>query len=269
MFIILLFLAAALLAAALFVCLTGAALWKGLLIFLGVFVLMHVLYLLVLYLASLTEDRHKPLEKQNAICRGGCAGLISIFCAYCNVRPHIVGEEKLPKEQKFLLVCNHRSMFDPLVIMDRLRKYNISFISKPSNMELPFLGRIAHGAGFLAIDRENNRNALKTILQAADYLKRGICSMAVYPEGTRSRTGELLPFHPGCFKVAQRAGVPLVISAVRGTENVKKRLPFRATDVYLDILEVLPPERVKEMSTNELSDHSRALMEESLAKAAV
>ena len=75
----------------------------------------------------------------------------------------------------------------------------------------------------------------------------------------------MLPFHPGCFKVAQRAGVPLVVSAVRGTEHVKKHILFRGTDVYLDILDVLPPERVKTMSTNELADYSRALMEKSLA----
>lgn len=265
MLIILLFLAAALLAAYVFVRLSGAALWQGALFFLLVFLLLHVAYLLVLYLASLTVSRGKPLDKQNTICRWGCAGVIGLLCAYCGVRPHITGEDKLPTDRRFLLVCNHRSMFDPLVIMDRLRKYNISFISKPSNLRIPLVGRIAYAAGFLPIDRENNREALKTILQAADYLKRGVCSMAVYPEGTRSRSGEMLPFHPGCFKVAQRAGVPLVVSAVRGTEHVKKHILFRGTDVYLDILDVLPPERVQTMSTNELADYSRALMEKSLA----
>ena len=260
MLMFLLFVAVSAAAAVVYVRLAGAVFWKGVLVFVGVFLLMHLLYLLVLYLSSLTVDKAKPLQKQNAVCRAGCANFIGLLCVYCGVRAHISGEEKLPADSRFLLVCNHRSMFDPLVIMDRLRKYNISFISKPSNMELPVIGRVAYAAGFLAIDRENNRNALKTILQAADYLKRGMCSMAVYPEGTRSRTGELLPFHPGCFKVAHWADVPLVISAVRGTENVKKGLFLRGTDVYLDILEVLSPEKVKAMSTSELSEYSRSLI---------
>ena len=261
MLIILLFLAVALVAAAWLVFLAGAALWQGLLLGLGVFLLMHVGYLLLLYMVSLTVDRDKPLERQNAMCRAGCANVIGMLCAYCGVRAHISGLEKLPEDQRFLLVCNHRSMFDPLVIMDKLRRWNISFISKPSNLQIPVIGRIAYAAGFLPIDRENNREALKTILQAADYLKRGICSMAVYPEGTRSKGEEMLPFHPGCFKVAQRAGVPLVVAAVRGTENVKKNIILKGTDVYLDMIEVIEPERVKAMSTNELSDHSRELIE--------
>ncbi len=245
--------------------LAGPVFLKVLLLLAAGFLLFHVLFLLVLYLAALKVKPSVPLEKQEPLCRWGCGAIIGLLCAYCGIRPHINGREKLPTDSRFLLVCNHRSMFDPLVIMDRLRSYNISFISKPSNLKLPVIGRIAYGAGFLPIDRENNREALKTIIQAAGYLKNGLCSMAVYPEGTRSRTEELLPFHPGCFKVAQRAGVPLVISAVRGTEKVKKRLLFGQTHVYLDIIEVLPADKVKAMSTKELSDYSRELMEKSIA----
>ena len=258
MWLFCLFLTVAVLAEVLLTALTEMNFWPRLLLGFGVFVLLHVLYLLYLYLVSLTVDMKKPLEKQNAVCRRGCARMIGLLCFYCGVRPRITGLEKLPEEERFLLVCNHRSMFDPLIIMDKLRRWNISFISKPSNLQIPVIGRIARAAGFLSIDRENDRKALKTILQAADYLKRGLCSMAVYPEGTRSKSGEMLPFHAGSFKIAQRAGVPLVIAAVRGTEKVGKNLLFKGTDVSLDILEVLPAEQVKAMSTGELSDYSRA-----------
>lgn len=268
MLVIILFLLAAAAAAALLILCAGTAWWQGLLLGLGVFVLLHPLYLLVLYIGSLTIDRNKPLERQVPLCRAGAASVLGVLCAYCGVRPHIRGEEKLPKDGRFFLVCNHLSMFDPCIIIDKLRRYNIAFISKPSNLQIPVIGRIGYAAGFLSIDRENNREALKTILQASDYLKRDLCSMAVYPEGTRSRTGRMLPFHAGCFKVAQRAGVPLVVAAVRGTEKVMKNFPFKKTDVYLDILEVLDPERVKAMSTNELSDYSRSLMESRLSETA-
>ncbi len=266
MSILLVFLAVALAAAALTVALAGAALWQGLLLGLGVYLLLHVLCLLFLYAAALTVDRDKPLERQNALCRAGCGVVIGALNAYSGLRPHLSGLEKLPEDRRFLLVCNHRSMFDPCLIIDRLRRWNISFISKPSNLQIPVIGRIAYAAGFLPIDRENDRNALRTILQAADYLKRGVCSMAVYPEGTRSRAGEMLPFHPGCFKIAQRAGAPLVIAAVWGTERVKGNLPLRRTDVYLEILEVLEPERLKAMSTNELAEYSRDLIARRLSE---
>lgn len=262
---IIVFLVLALIAAALFCVLGSVEIWAGILIFLAVFVGLQLLYLLFFYLAALTVDPSKPLPKQNRICRAGVANIIGMMCAYSGVVPHFSGLEKLPKDVRFVLVCNHRSMFDPLIIMDKLRQYNISFISKPSNLKIPIAGRIAYGAGFLAIDRENNRNALTTILQAADYLKRDICSIGVYPEGSRTKTDEMLPFHAGSFKIAQRANAPLVIAAVHGTENIKKNLILHRTNVYLDILEVLPPEQVKAMSTNDLSDYSRRLIQSALS----
>ena len=131
------------------------------------------------------------------------------------------------------------------------------FKEKPSNLQIPMVGDIAYTAGYLAINRENDREALKTILQAADYLKRGVCSIGIFPEGTRTRTGKLQDFHAGSFKIAQRANVPLVIACVRDTEKVSHRLFLRPTKVYLDILEVLPAQQVKAMSTRDLAEYSR------------
>ena len=94
-------------------------------------------------------------------------------------------------------------------------------------------------------------------IPSSDYLKRGICSMGIFPEGTRTRTGKLQDFHAGSFKIAQRANVPLVIACVRDTEKASRRLFLRPTKVYLDILEVLPAEQVKAMNTRDLAEYSR------------
>jgi 1-acyl-sn-glycerol-3-phosphate acyltransferase len=173
------------------------------------------------------------------------------------VRVKLSGADKLPTEGRFVLICNHRSGFDPVVTEAWLKDYNLAFISKPSNLKLPYIGKLAYGAGFLPIDRENDREALKAILKAADFLKRGVCSIGLYPEGTRTKTGKLLPFHAGSFKIAQRGNAPVVIAAIQGTEQVKKNFPFRRTKVKLDILELIPAEKVKAMSTNELAEYCR------------
>ena len=238
----------------------------GLLVFLAAFALMHLVYLVIYWLLSLPCDRSKPIEKQNPRAVAGCRGVGRFLCLYGGLRPHFSGLEKLPEDGRFLLVCNHRSMFDPLMVIGYLAQYNISFISKPSNLNIPMVGDIAYNAGYLPIDRENDRKALRTILTAADYMKRDLCSIGVYPEGTRSKTGELLPFHAGCFKAAQRAGVPVAVACVRNTEKAKKRLFLRPTDVYMDILELIPAETAKAMHTNDLSEHCRTLMEEGLRK---
>ena len=165
-----------------------------------------------------------------------------------------------------LTAGNHRTAFDPVVTEDRLRDYNIAFLSKPSNMKLPGIARLAWGACFLAIDRENDREALKAILKAADLLKRGVCSIGLYPEGTRTKTGKLLPFHAGSFKIAQRGNAPIVVAAIQGSEKVGKNFPFRRTVVNLDILEVIPAEKVKAMSTQELSAYCRNRIAEHLGE---
>lgn len=262
--LILAFLLVAVGAAVIYVRCCGFVVWKTALLFAGCFLALNLFYLVVAWVASWFISPSKPLARQSGLCRGACVYASYIVTGYCWVRIHIRGAEKLPEAGRFLLVSNHRSMFDPIVLTRALHHLNVSFVSKPSNLQMPVLGRIGYGAGCLAIDRENDRKALTTILTAADYLKRDLCSMAIYPEGTRSKTGQLLPFHPGSFKIAQKANAPLIISSVSGTEKVGKNVLRRPTDVYLDILEVIPAEKVKAMSTRELAEYSSRLIAENL-----
>ena len=234
---------------------------------LGVFALSflgaNLLFALLFTFNSLLLPRLAPgegIKKQRPVSRWICSAVAQWLGGYAGVRVHLSGLEKLP-DGPFLFVSNHRSMFDPLVVMGWLSKYNISFVSKPSNLVLPIAGITARHAGFLSLDRENNREALKTILLAADYLKRGVCNIGIYPEGTRSKTREMLPFHAGSFKIAQKAGVPVVVACSHGTENVKNCFFFQRTPVYLDILTVIDADRVKTTGTGELAEEARRLIQ--------
>jgi 1-acyl-sn-glycerol-3-phosphate acyltransferase len=158
-------------------------------------------------------------------------------------------------------------MFDPLIVMGWLQKPRVAFISKPSNLQIPVVGYCARAAGFLAIDRENDRAALKTVLQAADYLKRGLCAIGIYPEGTRSHTAEPLPFRAGAFKIAQKAHVPVVVAAVRGSEHAVRGLFLHRRVMQTDILEVIDADTVKSLSTRELSERCEAEIREKLKEA--
>jgi 1-acyl-sn-glycerol-3-phosphate acyltransferase len=234
-----------------------AGLWKCALVFVGGVLGLSALFLLFALVVSFFIDPSWPRKTQNPICRFLVAQGGNMICFFTRVHTHVSGLEKLPENGRFLMVVNHRSAFDPISQFYPLRKYNLAYISKPENLRLFMVGRIVSGACFLPIDRNNDREAIKSILAAVDYLKRDICSICIYPEGTRSKTGELLPFHHGSFKIAQRAGVPLVIAACSGSEKAKKNLFLRPTHIYLDIAEVVPAEQVKAMTTAELSDHAR------------
>ena len=239
-------------------------LWQAVLVFLGCFLAVNVLYVFAAFSTSALVDNTKPIEKEKPVCRVAAISVFEMVCSYLGLSMRVKGEEKLPKDEKYLVVSNHRSAFDPIVMMYKLRHHKVSFIAKPSVMNLPFIGKIAYGIGCLSIDRDNDRNALKTILTAANYLKNGICNVCIFPEGTRSKTNEMLPFHAGSFKIAQRANAPLVIAAISGTEKIKNNVPLRRTKVLVNILEVIPAEKVKAANTQELADYSRELIAKSL-----
>lgn len=177
------------------------------------------------------------------------------------IRVHVSGIEKIPKDTKVLFVSNHRSNFDPIITWYILKKWKIAFVSKPSNFKIPFFGRIIRKCCFMPIDRENPRNAIVTINKAAKLLKKQEVSIGIYPEGTRSKNGQLLPFHNGVFKIAQKAEAAMVVLCVTGTEKISKQTPFRRTDVYLDVLEVFSAQGIKETKTEMIGTAVRRLIE--------
>ena len=95
-------------------------------------------------------------------------------------------------------------------------------------------------------------------------MKQDMVDVGIYPEGTRSKSGELLEFKDGAFLLAKKADAPLVIMTARNTDRVKKRAPFRHTRVELRILEVLDRETVKSLPIDVLSARIRERMLEDL-----
>lgn len=219
--------------------------------------------LLVLLLLLLLSLFIRPTEyaDHSPFWRGVLNMAAGIVLKLMRIRIHAEGIEKIPADTKNLLfVGNHISAYDPIVSVYVLRHWQPAFLSKPSNFRIPIFGRIIRKCCFLPIDRENPRNAIKTIRFAAELLGRGEVSVGVYPEGTRSKTGELLPFHNGVFKIAQKAGASVVVLHVTGTDRVHKNFPFRRTDVYLKVPDVLPA--AAHEKTDVMGDRVRTLLEQ-------
>ena len=232
----------------------------------GGFLALSILYVVITFVISLCMDKTKVWTENRPFSRFLLRRTVEVILFFCNVSVKTEGLEKLP-EGTFLLVGNHRSGFDPMVAIYAMPKRRLNFISKPENFKIPLAGPIMASTGFLAIDREDDRKALRTILAAADRMQRDVCSFGVYPEGTRSHTDEMLPFRAGCFKAAQRAKVPIVVASTHNSAAIMKRAPFRRTKVLLRICGVIDTETVAAKKTAELSDTVRAMLEESLKHA--
>lgn len=113
----------------------------------------------------------------------------------------------------------------------------------------------------MAIDRENPRNAIKTINRAADLIASDTISVGVYPEGHRGTGANLQEFKAGCFKTAVKANCPILVTTIWGTEKIHSNFPLRKTDVYFDVLGVIYPGKEK---TTALSEKVRTRMQENL-----
>ncbi len=231
---------------------------------LGGLLALLILYVLFLGVCALLVSPDKTYEKNSPFYRFLLESATAVAIKLLRIRIHVSGMEKIPKDETVLFVSNHRSNFDPLITWNALRPWKIAFVSKPENFKVPFFGRIIRKCCFLPIDRENPRKAIVTINKAAKLLKKQEVSIGVYPEGTRSKTCELLPFHNGVFKIAQKAEVPVVVMSITGTEKIAKATPFRRTDVYLDVLEVFS--NIKETKTELIGTAARRLMETNLER---
>ena len=221
-----------------------------------------ILHLLTLIIMAMLVNPKKEYERSNKFYERFFSYTLRIILIVSRVKVVINGKEKIPKDGRFLLVGNHASNFDPLIVLAVFGEYNIRFISKPENFEIFVLGRLLHRMKFLSMDRDSARNSLKTLLKAVEYIKNNECSIGVYPEGMRSFSRELLPFHDGVFKIAIKANVPVVVASMVGQEIIKNKFPFKKSIVYFDILEVLP---VQEKTTShELSEQAKTLIQNKL-----
>ena len=147
-----------------------------------------LMYLLFIGVCCLLVNPEKEYEKNSPFYRFLLESATAVAIKLLRIRVHISGIEKIPKDEKVLFVCNHRSNYDPLITWCALNKWKIAFVSKPENFKVPFFGRIIRKCCFLPIDRENPRKAIVTINKAAKLLKKQEVSIGIYPEGTRSKT---------------------------------------------------------------------------------
>lgn len=232
-------------------------------ILLGILAL-FVIYVIFLFVCSLFVSPKREYEHNSRFYRsllyGATAGALKLL----RIKVHVEGIEKIPKDTKLLFVGNHRSNYDPIIEWQIFKAWDIAFISKDSNFKIPIFGRFIRKCCFMAIDRENVKNAMVTINKAADLLGKGEVSIGVYPEGTRNRTNELLPFHNSVFHVAKKADTAIVVMAISGTETIYKNVIRRRSDIYLKVVDVIAADEVKSMRTALIGERVRADLENSL-----
>ena len=223
------------------------------------------LYALLIAVISLFINKKKPVTRVHHGMRRLMVETMQLILLVGRVRVHAEGLDRIDRTKPFLIVANHRSMLDPFLPSVLLKGTEIIYICKPEILNMPVAGSFAHICGFPFIDRENNRQALKTILHAVDILKDEQTAVGIFPEGTRNKTdAPLLPLHPGSFSIAKRAGVPIVVAVSRNTEKAIPQFFWHGTKVLFKVVDVLTPERIAGLSTQEIAEQVKEQLEAAL-----
>lgn len=135
------------------------------------------------------------------------------------VRLEVAVDPAVDPAASYVLVSNHQSLFDIPVLLAS-SPGNMRLMAKRSLFQIPVFGWSLYLAGFVPVDRQDKSSARGSFSSATGQLARGI-SILVFPEGTRSKTGQLLPFQRGGFLIALKSGLPLVPVGIRGTLAVQ------------------------------------------------
>jgi 1-acyl-sn-glycerol-3-phosphate acyltransferase len=152
-------------------------------------------------------------------------------------RVHISGEERIERGRTYVVVSNHQSLADIPVIAHLA--VDAKWLGKAELFRTPVFGWMLRMAGDIPVVRSDRRKAAQALLQAGRVLRQG-CSVMFFPEGTRSKTGEVLPFSEGPFQMAIREGVPVLPLVVEGSGAAlpSKSWIFGGTlDIELRVLE--------------------------------
>ncbi len=141
-----------------------------------------------------------------------------IYLCVAGVQVSVSGTQRLTSPP-YIFMSNHQSALDIHVLLAHL-PFSFKVIAKRSLFLIPFLGWAIKRAGYVSLDRENPRKALKAMDEAAHKIQNGT-NILVFPEGTRSVDGKLLPFKKGAFSLALKAGVPIVPVGICGTSALQ------------------------------------------------
>ena len=230
---------------------------------------LFVLYALGLLLAAFVflcilcalVDQNKPREHDSKFYRTMMHLYIEALIRLVGLKVTTAGLEKTPKEGRFLLVCNHQNESDPGILLHFFKKSQLAFISKQENHDMFAVGKFMHMTMCQLMNRENDREALKTILKCIQLIKDDQVSIGVFPEGGIKVKNKLSHFRSGVFKIAQKANVPIVVCTLKGTSEVFHNIAhFRRSHVTLHLVDVIPAENLKGRTTVDIAQQVYDLM---------
>lgn len=191
--------------------------------------------------------------------------ILKHVCKSGNIDLKVTGLENIPKEDGFLMCGNHQGIFDIVAIVDSFER-PLAAVLKKELAEIPFLKQVIQCTKSYPMDREDVRQSMKVIQATAKELMDGR-NMIIFPEGTRSKNGNLMgEFHAGSFKCATMAKATIVPFAFIDSFKVLDQDGCAPLKVQLHYLEPIYYDEYKDLKTNEIATLVKSRIAEAIEK---
>ena len=169
----------------------------------------------------------------------------------------VEGREKIRADTTYVMVANHLSLLDILVLFRLFRHFK--WVSKIENFKVPFIGWNMSMNRYIKLRRGDRESVIEMMAECEKTIEGGN-SIMMFPEGTRSPTGEMRPFKPGAFELAKKTATAVLPIVISGTADARPkrgcvlqgRHPVRSR-----VLDPIPPERFADMTVEQLTTHVR------------
>lgn len=228
----------------------GMTILCGFAFFIACFLVEAIIFFLILIIAGLGAKKGGG----NTIYHKGLRKVFNLYIRFANslfsIKIKFNGKDMLP-EGPCLFIANHRSNLDPFVMEAQLKNYPLIFVAKKPLFYLPFFGRIITKIGYQSISSnflverdpkevfQDKKHDLQTIKNCITLANEQQVSVAIYPEAMRNFTDNvLLEFKHGCFHIARKTTMPIVVMSIKGTEDVKNNILFKKHPVEINVLKV-------------------------------
>lgn len=227
----------------------------------GILLVLMSLTFAVLLIACARVDLDEEPDGESPFYRWMTEKILESVLPLVRIHVKSVGMNKVPAQGRFLLVCNHVNNVDPLLLLNCFEGREVAFIAKKEAKHLFVIGPILNRLQCSLINRENDREALKTILRCIKQIKEDKASIGVFPEGKISEDRKLHRFRPGVFKIAQKAQVPIVVCTLKNTNHVIDNLAkYKPSHVTMTVLETIPVEEITGIPTTEIAERIYQMM---------
>ena len=208
-----------------------------------------------------------PFDKKRSVVHRISAWLTNtVFIFAPLARRKVIGMENIDPNKAYVMVLNHQSMVDILSI------YNLplvfKWVSKKEVYRIPIVGRLLWMHGDIVINRASAKEAMQLVhTKGMEWLKKG-ATVSIFPEGTRSKDGEIHNFKAGAFILAKDAGVPILPVVLDGTSTLaRKNMMINWRNVItIKVLPEIPAEEVAERSIKEVMAQVHTDMVDALAE---